>query len=140
MTEWHERRDLPWAKVHVRWIESPSHRDLSGTTLWVGLAMMLLANQGGRQPDGSGWCINRSGRALSAKAIANFARVSPRDVEVAIDELVEAGTIVLRGDGAVGFLGLRKWQEDPSAARVRRHRENVRAGVIPLKNYAGGAE
>lgn len=118
---WHEQRDLAWAKIHVRWFTSPSHLHLGATTLGIGFAMLILANQRGRMPDGAGWVLSSSGTPMPLEAIARFSHASTKETEKAIRDLVECGTMVDRAnDGAVGFPRLQHWQEDPSAERHRR--------------------
>ena len=112
---------MPWAKAHMRWMRTGSHSELDGQTLGLGLMMMMLANERGRREDGSGALVSGSDKPISMKALARELHVTVPEVHEAIQALMDVGTMERRGDYMV-FPNLRRWQESPSAGRVREWR------------------
>lgn len=106
----------------MRWMRTGSHAELDGQTLGLGLMMMMLANERGRREDGSGALVSGSDKPMSMKALARELHVNEPEVKSAIQALMDAGTMERR-DGYLVFPNLQRWQESPSAGRVRRWRE-----------------
>ena len=119
---WHERRDLPWSKVWMDWWTSLSHAECSAATIGIGIYLQTVANQRGREEGGAGWVLGAGGRPMSVGAIARGAHATPDEVQEAIAELLDAGTLVQRADGAIGFPNLQRYQESADAARKRGQR------------------
>jgi hypothetical protein len=121
---WHDDRP-PWCKVHRGWWYSPSHASLSYPVLGVGLYLLWTANAYGRQEDGSGRVLDVDGTPLSDREIGKRARITQDFARKSIGNLLRVGTLFRAPDGCLVFPNLRKWQEDPAAARVRRYRERL---------------
>lgn len=120
MTEFHERRGLTWCKLHRGWWTRESHADIHAGLLGIGALMMSIANQFGRQADGSGLVVNSKGKPLDVVSLAFRGRCPEAFVVEAIEALVEAETIEITHEGVIRFPNLRRWQEDPSTERKRR--------------------
>ncbi|NIM50426.1 MAG: hypothetical protein GTO22_14450 [Gemmatimonadales bacterium] len=121
MTEWHEKSDLPWAKIHIGWWFSPSHAGLDITTLGLGLFALCLANRWGRREDGSGRLVDKGGNPMTPEDIGRMRGVSSKKSRKTFADLKAVGTLSFDEQGWY-FPNLRKWQETPGARRVREWR------------------
>lgn len=130
--EWHEQTKLAWVKVYRQLYDCPEHRNLKPATMGILVGMMILANQYGRQPDGNAVILSVKKSALSPREIGAFCHCGEKTARRAIGELMEVGTVFQREDGAYYFENFRRFQESPSAARMRRLRK--------LKLIPGGGE
>jgi hypothetical protein len=137
----------PWSKIWWSWYSSRSHADLSGIALALGSPLMLMckASTNARHRDDhsprdsdaprDGQPYDRSdavcarqpnGRPVTVTAIARAAHFSASEVEAALQELIDAGTVYVSADGAYGFYKFWTYQESESAGRQRKHRSKDR--------------
>ena len=132
----------PWTKVWETFWTTRSHLELTGPDLGIGVRMLSLANASPHSDAHSDahsdvtvsedvtsdtdlrWLLLPSGAPMSIAVIARESRFSLAEVELAAQRLTEAGTLVRRGDGAIGFLNFERWQESPSAGRMRKKRHS----------------
>lgn len=120
MTDFHERQGLTWCKLHYRWWTCESHADIHVGLLGVGALLMSIANRFGRQPNGSGLVIGKTGKVLTLAQLAHRGRCTEEYVSEALAALSDAETIEITDDGAIRFPSLQRWQEDPSTERKRK--------------------
>jgi hypothetical protein len=123
----------PWAKLWWDWYATRSHVGLSGIALALGPALMLLGRASKRHCDASGdacgdmdgdgvWIVTGAGKPVTAAYLASVVRFSVPEVEAALAELVESGTLIVRTDKAYGFPNFWRYQETAAAARTRKYR------------------
>lgn len=121
------RKRKAWVKLWPEWFTSISHATFSNDTHVIGLRCILIAGMNGWDESGTGWVTTGGMSADIPLDISDIARLSGVTLEVAeaaLTTLMRVGTIVVRGDGAYGFPGLRDWQESRDAERKRQHRTN----------------
>ena len=75
--------------------------------------------------DAVGWAIDSRGQPYTRDRLARLLAATPAQVELALEQLVVAGVVVVR-DGRIGLVDWRRTQEDPSAERQRRRRGHER--------------
>lgn len=118
----------PWIKLHTRWLTSPAHADLSGETLGTGsILMLLVGDQGEDDGEGGRWLpIATDLRGTTAKDVIGTwlrrARVRLNTGRSHVQHLINARSFAIDDRGRLGMPNFAKWQEHPSAKRVRKHR------------------
>jgi hypothetical protein len=85
-------RDHAWIKLQPRWYETWSHLELSGLALLLGPLLLVLARQSW---DGES---DTAEIPMGADKIASRARFPVAEIEAALAEIVEAGTLVKHGE------------------------------------------
>lgn len=110
----------PWVKVWQTWWSSASHVHLKLETLAVGLRVMSLTGASPDQEGESRFCLRADGGPMSLVVLARECRCTVGKLAKAIDALIEAGTMVRREDGAIGFAKWDEYQLSPRALRDRR--------------------
>jgi len=113
-------------KLWHSWWTSRSHAHLTMVQLGIGAFWLSLANARDYDEEGIGWLVKGSGRPLTLSEIASM--TTGADESMCADllvELVDCGTMVRR-DGRFGFANMARWQESPSAGRMRMHRARKR--------------
>ena len=113
----------PWIKLYERWMTSPRHRGLGGDTLGTGALWLLMAEALGEDGQaGERWLLGPDRAPARLDTVHRLADVRPRAGRLRASRLLEVGTMVERDDGCLGFANYRQWQENPAAARMRKHR------------------
>lgn len=126
------RKRMPWRKVgHELWTDEIAHL-LTG----IGIAVRVFLeahstpddNQlvDGESMPGVGWMLQANMKPQSSAMIAAVQHLPVKDVEDALDKLVELGVVVRSDKGAWGTVDWASRQEDPSTERKRREREAKR--------------
>tara|TARA_Y100000310_G_scaffold258621_1_gene267085 strand:+ start:409 stop:1014 length:606 start_codon:yes stop_codon:yes gene_type:complete len=123
--ERYDAGDYPWAKLYELWFTSRSHLHIDGLTKLIPLRWFTIARARGFDANGSAWLTTPAPelRSFSARELARLSDISLRRVNTAIAKFTECGTMGVNTDGAFGFVNFRRWQESPSAVRMRRHRK-----------------
>ncbi len=128
-----------WMKLWHSWWTSRSHAHLSMVQLGIGAFWLSLANARDYDEEGIGWLVKGSGRPLTLSELASM--TTGADASMCADllvELVDCGTMVER-NGRFGFANMARWQESPSASRVRAHRARKRDEAERYSNASGNA-
>lgn len=106
------RRD--WAMVSLGFYTSPSHYTLSLSAQAIGPLLFVLANR-----DTRAGCWGRltpkDGLSVAQRVARHMRTLTAAEVELAIAELVEAGTAVREGE-AIVFPAFEAWQKPPKSA------------------------
>ena len=151
--------EVPWAKIWWDWYASRSHVDLSGVALALGAPLMLICRQSAdRHGDGHGdghsdvtrsvtgsvtsgvvWALHQSGKPVTAESLAVVVRFPVDAVRAALQELVDAETLVVSDDGVYGFANFWRYQESRSAARTRRYRAREKRHSDAPRDASGDA-
>lgn len=119
---------LPWVKLWDDIFTTPSHADLDGDALLVLMTLMTFVRAScDAAGDWTPWALLPSGKPVSIEALARKARKSPAIAAASVQALVDAGTVEVRDDGAIGLPGFRRHQEGDSTPRAARCREAKRA-------------
>lgn len=142
-----------WAKIRHGLYTDERALELSGIALALRVTLTVWALEddeqriGGAPAPGVGWLLTEDGDAYSVRRLARLVRFDEAVVEQALDELAGARVVVRADGGAWGIVGWCAGQEDPSAARVRAHRERQRSpsptqpdDVTPPARYSNGPE
>lgn len=89
-------------------------------------ALRALLGDVAELEDGSdvGWAVDGRGLAYDRPRLARLLAATAEQVDGAVGQLVRAG-VAVEVDGRIGLVGWRETQEDPSAKRVRQHRERA---------------
>lgn len=116
----------PWIKLHTRWLTSPSHARLKGGALGTGMIfLLLLADQGEDDSDGGRWFPLKA-RSSCVEDVIDYwlscGRVRLDSGRRHVQSLLECETFAISKGGRLGMPNWAKWQENPSAKRVRKHR------------------
>ena len=126
---------MPWFKVHDDLFTSPSHAELDGDGLLTLIVIMSFVRAAcDAAGDWTPWATLPTGKPISSTAIAARARKPITVVEKAIDQLVDAGTVARRDDGAIGLPGFQRHQQGESTERgqqLRARRAEVEAPSPP---------
>ena len=113
-----------WIKLYERWLTCPRHAELSGDTLGTGALLLLVAESMGVDGEaGVRWMLGPTGAPVTLASCHRHVRVRSNSCRARVGQLLDVGTMVERDDGCLGFSKYRQWQENPSAGRVRNHRE-----------------
>ena len=131
-----EFENRPWIKLWARWYESTSHALLSPHALHTGPHLLIIASRHGIAGD-SAYLVGPNGDPLSFGDLARLTRWPPKNIAKIVAELIQCQTMAVETDrGTVHlFPNFRRWQESPSAARVRKHRER-KGNVTSADNIA----
>jgi hypothetical protein len=116
-----------WIKLWARWYETTSHALLSPQALHTGPHLLTLAAKAGPDATGTAWLKAPDGGSYSLDDLAKLTRWPKRTLDKVLGELRQAGTVIY-APNVWGFPNFQRWQESPSAARVRRHRLRKRDG------------
>jgi hypothetical protein len=92
----------------------------------LGPVLMLFCDERGQGTDRVLFARHDNGRPVSVAAIASTARFDVTSVAAALAELVEAGGVVVAGDGAFGVVR----DADAIKARARAEAGRLRAYVL----------
>jgi hypothetical protein len=115
-----------WIKLYSRWLYSPVHRSLTPQQLGIGALLLLAANEFGEEDEhGAIWLRDESGAAVGPDRVHSLVGARPRDGRSVALAMVRVGTMAIGPDGRLGFPNWRKWQENPSAQRMRKHRTSA---------------
>ena len=126
------RKRMPWRKVgHELWTDEIAHL-LTG--IGIAVRVFLEAHStpdddqlvDGESMPGVGWMLQANMKPQSSAMIAAVQHLPVKDVEDALDKLVELGVVVRSDKGAWGTVDWASRQEDPSTERKRREREAKR--------------
>lgn len=118
----------PWFKLYGSYFDSPSHAELDGRALFVGIALMHLIRAGcDAREDRQTWALLENGSPCSLAGISRVSRWNTQITKRCLDQLVECGTVARREDGAYGMPKFWEHQESPWAAVKREQRANERA-------------
>lgn len=113
----------PWIKLWADYTSTPSHDELDAQALWVGVVLMLLVRAAnGSTPTETVWALQQTGRPYTIAGIAQRARLTERETEMALEALVAAGTVAQRDDGAWGLPQFWRFQRTSSSERMARKR------------------
>lgn len=122
---------MPWFKAYDDLWTSPSHAELDGDALYVGLVLMSFVRAAcDALGDWTPWATLPSGAPVSTTAIARKARKTVEIVEDALRGLVEAGTVEQRGDGAWGLPKFQQHQQGESTPRAKKSKAKKAAATI----------
>lgn len=118
-----------WVKLWESWFTTPSHASLDFATLHGGIGILMLANRGDDDGSGGRWLQNPDGSPMSIADIARSLRCRKSVANRIVECLENVGTLHGRCTGKgkvlqqwIGFPAFDKWQESPSAARMRKLR------------------
>lgn len=105
-----------WVKLSGDFWRSPSHWELSLEAFAIGPLLIELANRDKRP--GRWGTVQPTARVSVARQVSELlrSRITPAQVELAIDEFVAAGTIVREG-AAIRFPRFAEWQSVPKGVR-----------------------
>lgn len=121
-------------KVYLTWFTSPSHMFIDPWHRAMGLHLLMIAHQAGYDENGTAWMLGADGHALSFQELAPVLGVGIPEVRGVIKTLLSVGTLIRRKpDNAFGFPNMKKWQENPSATRMKRMRDKAKLEMSHTK-------
>lgn len=123
---------LPWFKVYDDYFTSPSHAELDGDALLVGIAIMAFIRAtcdalGELQP----WALLPTGKPVTSTGFATKARKTVEVIERSVSVLLDTGTFIRREDGAIGMPNFEPRQQADSTPRSQKSRALRRSDGAP---------
>lgn len=131
-------RRLPWFRCYDDFFSSPSHAELDGDDLLVGITVMSLIWSACCALDElQPWAVLPTGKAVSLTGIAQKARKSLDVVERSIPKLLDTGTFARRDDGAIGMPKFPEKHRGESTERSQKSRARAagRPWPQPVADY-----
>ena len=116
------RKPKPWFRFYVEAVHDRKLRRLKPETRWLFVACLAAARQSPRP----GWLLVGEDDPMDLDDLADFAHMTPKQVERGTVDLTRAGVLAFDASCEAWYLpswGERQYESDDVTARTRKHRE-----------------